>query len=135
MKMNRILYQYFEFLIEKPHFCSILGTFLIQPVPMIPWLLNWIIYWIESPQFFLNWIIVWIEFWETNIESIIELNPFLPKFKLWIESFWVSIMATSHWPPGPLIDLPWPPTNLPFTSHDLLWFFIFGPFFTLEFHS
>ena len=78
------------FLVYFGHF---LGTFLIQPVSMIPWLLNWIIYWIESPQFFLNWIIVWIEFWETNIESNIELNPFLPKFKLWIESFWVSIMA------------------------------------------
>ena len=63
-------------------------------VSMIPWLLNWIIYWIESPQLFLNWIIVWIEFWETNIESNIELNPILPKFKLWIESFWVSIMAS-----------------------------------------
>ena len=75
------------------YFGHFLGTFLIQPVSMIPWLLNWIIYWIESPQLFLNWIIVWIEFWETNIESNIELNPILPKFKLWIESFWVSIMA------------------------------------------
>ena len=83
------------FLVYFGHF---LGTFLIQPVSMIPWLLNWIIYWIESPQLFLNWIIVWIEFWETNIESNIELNPFLPKFKLWIESFWVSIMAKPYWP-------------------------------------
>ena len=78
---------------------------LIQPVSMIPWLLNWIIYWIESPQFFLNWIIVWIEFWETNIESIIELNPFLPKFKLWIESFWVSIMAKPVWKSQTVPDL------------------------------
>ena len=82
------------------YFGHFLGTFLIQPVSMIPWLLNWIIYWIESPQLFLNWIIVWIEFWETNIESNIELNPILPKFKLWIESFWVSIMAN----PTTLVD-------------------------------
>ena len=86
------------FLVYFGHFLGYFGhfwgTFLIQPVSMIPWLLNWIIYWIESPQLFLNWIIVWIEFWETNIESNIELNPILPKFKLWIESFWVSIMAT-----------------------------------------
>ena len=78
------------FLVYFEHFS---GTFLIQPLSMFPWLLNWIIYWIESPQLFLNWIIVWIEFWETNIESNIELNQFLPKFKLWIESFWVSNRA------------------------------------------
>ena len=75
------------------YFGHFLGTFFIQPVSMIPWLLNWIIYWIESPQFVLNLIIVWIEFWETNIEWNIELNQFFPKFKLWIELFWVSIMA------------------------------------------
>ena len=55
--------------------------------------MNWIIYWIESPQLFFDLIIVLNKFWLTNIESNIELNPFLPKFKLWFELFWVSIMA------------------------------------------
>ena len=58
------------------------------------WLLNWIIYWIESLEFILNWIIVWIEFSETNIESNIELNQLSAKFKHWIESDRVSIRAT-----------------------------------------
>ena len=46
---------------------------------------------------------VWIEFWETKIESNIELNQFLPKFKLWIETFgyrsWLSLMQ-HFWQPG-----------------------------------
>ena len=28
-----------------------------------------------------------VKFWLTNIESNIELNPFLPNFKLWFELF------------------------------------------------
>ena len=60
------------------------------------WLLNWIIYWIESLEFILNWIIVWIEFSETNIESNIELNQLSAKFKHWIESDRVSIRANAY---------------------------------------
>ena len=63
------------FLVYFGHF---LGTFLIQPVSMIPWLLNWIIFWIEL---ILNWIIVRIEFWST--ESNTEFNNLLAKFKHW----------------------------------------------------
>ena len=38
---------------------------------LVPPLLNWIIYWIESLEFILNWIIVWIEFSETNMNQIL----------------------------------------------------------------
>ena len=55
---------------KSPLFClfwtlfgQFLGTFPIRPVSMIPWLLNWIIFWIESAEFLLNWIIFWIESW------------------------------------------------------------------------
>ena len=67
-----------------------LGNFPIRPVSMISWLLNWIIFWIESAEFILNWIIFWngslvkqywIEYW---------MNRFLAKFKHWIESDGVS---------------------------------------------
>ena len=44
--------------------------------------LNHILNWITTTNFELN--NSWIEFWETNIVSNIELNQFLPKFKLWI---------------------------------------------------
>ena len=67
--MNRIFNRYFHFLIKKTLFFSIwtlfgqfLGTFLIRPVSMIPRLLNWTIFWIESLEFIFNWILVWIEF-------------------------------------------------------------------------
>ena len=107
---------YFESIIvifeeKSPLFClfwtlfgQFLGTFPIWPVLIIPWLLNWIIFWIELPEFILNWIIFWIEspefilnwiiFW---IESWVKqywieywMNHFLAKFKHWIESDWVS---------------------------------------------
>ena len=69
------------------------GIFLIWPVSMIPWLLHWIIFWIESPKFILNGISVWIEFWRCTIESNqIELNNFLPEFKHWIESVSLWLM-------------------------------------------
>ena len=54
---------------KPPFFClfwtlfgQFLGNFPIRPVLMIPWLLNWIIFWIESADFFeliniLNWIL------------------------------------------------------------------------------
>ena len=43
----------------------------------------------------LIWTILWIEFWVNNSESNIELNQFLAKFKHWIESDRVSVMAKS----------------------------------------
>ena len=81
---------------------------MIQPISVLPHLLNWIIFWIEFFWNFLNWIIFWIEFlwkilnwiifwiefsWNT-IELNIELNHFLAKFKYWIESIWVSLTPT-----------------------------------------
>ena len=51
-------------------FWTLFGTFPIWPVSMMPWLLNWIIFWIESAEFFLNWLIFWIEYiGQSNIES------------------------------------------------------------------
>ena len=82
--MNRILNHYFQFLIKSPLFglfWTLLGSFLIQPVSMIPWQLIWIIFWIESPEFILNWILVWIEFWVSNTETNIELNHFFGKIQ------------------------------------------------------
>ena len=67
-------------------FGQFLGTFPNRPILMMPWLSNWIIFWIESAEFILNWIIFWngslvkqywIEYW---------MNRFLAKFKHWIES-------------------------------------------------
>ena len=93
--MNCILNLYFQFLII---FFVFLGTFLIKPVPMIPWLLNWIIFWIESAEFFWNWIIFWIESWEKQYWIEYLMNHFLAKFKHWIESDWVSdTTTTSRW--------------------------------------
>ena len=40
-----------------------MGTFPSPLVLMIPWLSNWIIFWIETAEFFSNWIIFWIESW------------------------------------------------------------------------
>ena len=83
---------------------------MIQPISVLPHLLNWIIFWIEFFWNFLNWIIFWIEFlwkilnwiifwiefsWNT-IELNIELNNFLAKFKYWIESVWVSLTPSLH---------------------------------------
>ena len=93
--MNHLLNQYFQFLIESL-LLSVLDTFcnffLIWPVSMIPWLLNWIIFWIESSEFILNWIMIWIE-----------LNHFLAKFKHWIDSDRVSHIAHPWKPRGPSI--------------------------------
>ena len=57
---------------------------------MIPWRLNWIIFWIESADFFLNWIIFWIESWAKQYWIKYCMNHFLAKFKKWIESDWVT---------------------------------------------
>ena len=54
------------------------------------WLLNWIIFWIESAEFILNWIIIWIESWVKQYWIKYWMNHFLAKFKHWIESDWVS---------------------------------------------
>ena len=67
-----------------------MGTFPIRPVSMIPWLMNWIIFWIESAEFFLNWIIFWIESWAKQYWIEYWMNHFLAKFKNWIEWDWVS---------------------------------------------
>ena len=78
---------------KVPFFClfwtlcgQILGTFPIRPVSMIPWPLNWIIFWIESAEFFWNWIIFWIESWQKQHWIEYWINHFLAKFKNWIES-------------------------------------------------
>ena len=65
------------------------GTFPIRPVSKSPWLLNWIIFWIESAEFFFNWIIFWIESWAKQYWIEYWMNHFLAKFKYWIESDWV----------------------------------------------
>ena len=100
--MNHILNRYLPFLMKSPLFClfwtlfgQFLGTFPIRPVSMIPWLLNWIIFWIESAEYFLNWIIFWIESWVKQYWIEYWMNHFLAKFKHWIESDWVS--PTTKW--------------------------------------
>ena len=82
--MNHILNRYLPFLMKSPLFClfwtlfgQFLGTFPIRPVSMIPWLFNWIIFWIESAEIFLNWTIFWIESWE----SLVVLFKFLGLLK------------------------------------------------------
>ena len=72
------------------HFGQFSGTFPNRPVSMIPWLLKWIIFWIESAEFFLNWIIFWIESCVEQYWMEYWMNHFLAKFKHWIESDWVS---------------------------------------------
>ena len=67
--MNHILNRYLPFLMKSPLFCRFwtlfghfLGTFPVRSVSMIPWQLNWIIFWIESAELFfeLNDILNWI---------------------------------------------------------------------------
>ena len=100
--MNHILNRYLPFLMKSPLFClfwtlfgQFLGNYPIRPELMIPWLLNWIIFWIESADFFLNWIIFWIESWVKQYWIENWMNHFLAKFKYWIESDWVSL--TTIW--------------------------------------
>ena len=95
--ITQFLNRYLPFLMISPLFClfwtlfgQFLGTFPIRPVLIIPWLLNWIIFWIESPEFILNWIIFWIESWVKQYWIEYWMNHFLAKFKYWIESDWVS---------------------------------------------
>ena len=95
--MNHILNRYLPFLMKSPLFClfwtlfgQFSGTFPIRPVSKSPWLLNWIIFWIESAEFFLNWIIFWIESWVKRYWIEYWMNHFLAKFKHWIESDRVS---------------------------------------------
>ena len=80
------------------------GTFLIRPVLIILWLLNWIIFWIESPEFILNWIIFWNESWVKRYWIEYWMNHFLAKFKYWIESDWVSF--TTRWRTSQGVDIP-----------------------------
>ena len=100
--ITQFLNRYLPFLMISPLFClfwtlfgQFLGTFPIRPVLIIPWLLNWIIFWIESPEFILNWIIFWIESWVKQYWIEYWMNHFLAKFKYWIESDWVSLTTTS----------------------------------------
>ena len=88
---------------KAPFFClfwtlfgQFLGNYPIRPELMIPWLLNWIIFWIESADFFLNWIIFWIESWVKQYWIEYWMNHFLAKFKHWIESDWVSPTTTKE---------------------------------------
>ena len=99
--ITQFLNRYLPFLMISPLFClfwtlfgQFLGTFPIRPVLIIPWLLNWIIFWIESPEFILNWIIFWIESWVKQYWIEYWMNHFLAKFKYWIESDWVSLTTT-----------------------------------------
>ena len=62
---------------------------------MIPRQMNWIIFWIESADFFLNWIIFWMESWVKQYWFKYWMNHFLAKFKHWIESDWVSPTTTT----------------------------------------
>ena len=101
--ITQFLNRYLPFLMISPLFClfwtlfgQFLGTFPIRPVLIIPWLLNWIIFWIESPEFILNWIIFWIESWVKQYWIEYWMNHFLAKFKYWIESDWVSFTTTVH---------------------------------------
>ena len=101
--ITQFLNRYLPFLMISPLFClfwtlfgQFLGIFPIRPVLIIPWLLNWIIFWIESPEFILNWIIFWIESWVKQYWIEYWMNHFLAKFKYWIESDWVSF-TTSTW--------------------------------------
>ena len=100
--ITQFLNRYLPFLMISPLFClfwtlfgQFLGTFPIRPVLIIPWLLNWIIFWIESPEFILNWIIFWIESWVKKYWIEYWMNHFLAKFKYWIESDWVSLTTMS----------------------------------------
>ena len=77
------------------HFWAIFVNFSFRPVSMIPWLLNWIIFWIESAEFSLNLIMYWIESWLKQFWIEYWMNHFLAKFKYWIESDRVS--KTSRW--------------------------------------
>ena len=103
--MNKsYLNRYLPFLMKSPLFCLFwtlfgwfLDTFPIRPVSMIPWLLNWIIFWIESADFFFNWIIFWIESWVKQYWIKYWMNRFLSKFKHWIESDRVSNTPNKMW--------------------------------------
>ena len=64
---------------------------------MILWLLNWIIFWFESAEFFLNWIIIWIESWVKQYWIKYWMDHFLAKFKHWIESDRVSNTSSFLW--------------------------------------
>ena len=72
-----------------------MGNFPIRPVSMIPWLLNWIILWIESAGFSFNLIILWIESWVKQYWIEYWMNHFLDKFKYWMESERVSNTPTA----------------------------------------
>ena len=87
--ITQFLNRYLPFLMISPLFClfwtlfgQFLGTFPIRPVLIIPWLLNWIIFWIESPEFILNWIIFWIESWVKQYWIEYWMNHFLAKERL-----------------------------------------------------
>ena len=89
---------------EKSPFTSILDTFRaifghfpIRPVSMIPWLLNWIILWIESTDLSLIWIIFWIEYWVKQYWIEYWMNHFFAKFKHWIEPDRVSNTSIAWW--------------------------------------
>ena len=101
--MNHLLNQYLPFFMKILLFClfwTLFGQFFgtFRPLSMIPGLLNWIFFWIESAEFFLNWIIFWIESWVEQYWIKYWINQFLAKFKHWIESDWVS--ATTSPVPG-----------------------------------
>ena len=78
----------------RPLLLSILDTFLIWLLSMIHWLLTWIIFWIESPDFNLNWIT------RVDFELNNSLTWILGKqywIEYWIESERVSPTPISRW--------------------------------------
>ena len=108
--ITQFLNRYLPFLMKSPLFCpfwtlfgQFLGTFPIRPVLIIPWLLNWIIFWFESPEFLLNWIIFWIESWVKQYWIEYWMNHFLAKFKYWIESDWVSLTTRANMAMKPFV--------------------------------
>ena len=100
--MTHILNQYLPLLMKKPlFFClfwtlfgQFLGTFPILPVSMIPWLLNWIIFWIESAEFFFDRIIIWIESWVKQYWIEYEYESFFGKIQTLI---WIRLGIGHHY--------------------------------------
>ena len=96
--------RYLPFLMKSPLFClfwtlfgQFLGTFPIRPVSMIAWVLNWIIFWIESAEFSMIGIIFWIDSWVKQYWIEYWMNHYLAKFKHWIELDQVNCAWLIKW--------------------------------------
>ena len=76
------------------YFWHFTGTFPIWLVSMMPWLLNWIIFWIESAEFILNWIIFWIGFWVKQYWMEYWMNHFFGKIQ---KLNWIRLGIGHHY--------------------------------------